>query len=427
VKRKIFTLLFAAVLAVFAAVPVLAFEDYGHIYDGTGRFDRTSLSSLSGDKLTALSDRYAIEARVDIVTDLEGRSISEYARLFYDQYGYGYGDTDDGILLMVQLRPDDDGFAFGDYEVCYGGEAETIFNGDFRDTLETALDIHFSPESWTGDFASDNEACVAGLTAFADVLDNVLGTVLEPAAPTAAESFFGDDTGRLSEEELASLNEKALEISNLYQCGVYGLIVEDYREYDQESVYDAAKALYKEKEFGLGGDRDGVFLLLSMADRDYALIAHGEKGNGAFTDYGKDELSGEFLGDFGKDDWYGGFSSYLSGADRFLALYDEGEPYDVGSSAGSKAASFLLKLFLIAVVPAAAALVICLFLRRSMKTAVKAVSARDYLADSGIRFTCREDNFSHITEVITKLPEASSSSGGTTVDSGGFSGKSGKF
>lgn len=49
-----------------------------------------------------------------------------------------------------------------------------------------------------------------------------------------------------------------------------------------------------------------------------------------------------------------------------------------------------------------------------------------YLTAGSVVITGREDYFTHTTETRTKI-EKSSGSGGTTVDSDGFSGKSGKF
>lgn len=52
--------------------------------------------------------------------------------------------------------------------------------------------------------------------------------------------------------------------------------------------------------------------------------------------------------------------------------------------------------------------------------------ADTYLIAGSVEITGREDHFTHTTETRTKI-EKSSGSGGTTVDSDGFSSKSGKF
>ena len=57
---------------------------------------------------------------------------------------------------------------------------------------------------------------------------------------------------------------------------------------------------------------------------------------------------------------------------------------------------------------------------RLMKSVSAKTEANAYL------ITGREDHFTHTTEIRQKI-ETDSDSGGTTVDSDGFSGKSGKF
>ena len=61
-----------------------------------------------------------------------------------------------------------------------------------------------------------------------------------------------------------------------------------------------------------------------------------------------------------------------------------------------------------------------------MKSVSAKTEADAYLAAGSMEITGREDHFTHTTEVRTRI-ERSSESGGTTVDSDGFSGKSGKF
>ena len=84
-----------------------------------------------------------------------------------------------------------------------------------------------------------------------------------------------------------------------------------------ETIYEAAKTLYQEYSLGYGEEKSGELLLLSMAERDYTLIAYGY-GNTAFTDYGKDKLSEVFLDDFGDDNWYSGLSDYLDKSESML-------------------------------------------------------------------------------------------------------------
>lgn len=235
-------------------------------------------------------------------------------------------------------------------------------------------------------------------------------------------AFIDDGADLLTTEEELLLEETAQEISERYGCGVHIVTLWDYSAYGSD-VRSAAEKYYTNHNCGMGSDADGVLLMLSMAERDYALIAHGSIGNSAFTDYGKEVLSEEFLDDFRYDDWFGGFSDYLSVSDDFLHAASNGAPVDVGQGSGSGVGMTLVMLLL---VPAAIAGIACGIMAASMKTARIKTHADDYR--KGIQLTNRHDRFITRTVVRQKIEtSSSSSSGGTRVNSGGFSGRSGKF
>ena len=137
----------------------------------------------------------------------------------------------------------------------------------------------------------------------------LLLAILLPATALAASGFedarlgfVTDEAGLLTNDEWAALEERAEEISQRQRCGVYIILLDDFTRYTYDSSVDeAAKSLYTDYALGYGPQKSGVLLLLSMAERDYALIAYGY-GNTAFTDYGKDRLADVFLDDFGDDD-----------------------------------------------------------------------------------------------------------------------------
>lgn len=256
----------------------------------------------------------------------------------------------------------------------------------------------------------------------------MLMTLCAPALAAAFEEaeldFVTDAAGILTEEALSELEQRAAEISQRYQCGVYVVVLDDFTSYVSDAdAYEAAKAIYQEYKLGFGEERSGELLLLSMAERDYALIAFGY-GNTAFTDYGKNVLSDAFLDDFGDDDWYGGFSDYLEESEAMLAAAQSGEPLDVDSGGSvSGAAAFgcsLLPGF-------ALALLITFCVKRvQMHSVAGKTEANAYVLPGSVEITGRQDFFTHTTEVRRKI-EQSDSGSGTTIDSDGFSGGSGKF
>lgn len=242
----------------------------------------------------------------------------------------------------------------------------------------------------------------------------------------AAEPELGcvtDAASLLSDQQWATLEGKAEALSAQYECGIYIITLDDFTDYvNTNDVYEAAKAIYREYSLGWGAEKSGVLLLLSMAERDYSLIAYGY-GNTAFTDYGKDQLAKRFLDNFGEDDWYGGFSDYLNKCGSMLSTAREGHPLDVDSNPLIRLAGIGISLL----VGCAAAFVIAVWVSdRMMKSVSAKTEAGAYLTAGSVEITGREDHFTHTTETRSKI-ERNSDSGGTTIDSDGFSGKSGKF
>jgi len=236
----------------------------------------------------------------------------------------------------------------------------------------------------------------------------------------SAFSYVQDEALLITATKAAQLEETAASVSEQYGCGVYIVAVQDYSLYGS-SVREAAENYFLVNGLGLGNDSNGVLLFLSMAERDYALIAHGNIGNTAFTDYGKDVLSEAFLDDFRYDDWAGGFADYLDMSGQLLHAAAAGEPVDVTQGGGTG-----LTLVLVLLVPALIAGISCAVMVFSMKTARIKTHADEYR--KAVRLSERQDRFITRTVVRQKIESSSSSSrGGTSVNSRGFSGKSGKF
>lgn len=256
-------------------------------------------------------------------------------------------------------------------------------------------------------------ACI--LTAFL-----LLTALILPAA--AAARCVYDTAGLLSADDCAALEQTAQRISRERQCAVYFVSVENFRDYGDGDIFDVARRIFLDNDFGMGENRDGVLLILSMADRDYCLLAHGF-GDTALTDYGKDYISEEFLDNFADNDWYGGCLDYLTHTDELLGMARAGKIFDVGSwvtSGGMWVCSLVAAMLL--------ALIVCGIQRALMKKNVRQQSCATGYLEGSIEITRNRDVFTHSTEIRQKIEtEKSASSGGHTHSSDGFSGKSGKF
>lgn len=247
------------------------------------------------------------------------------------------------------------------------------------------------------------------------------------AQASASAGYVQDAAGLLTAEEQTQLEESCAAAAQNYGCGIYIVTVQDYTDYGS-SVENAAEAIYAGLDLGVGEGRNGILLLLSMAERDYDLAAYGEQAHYSFTDYGKERLAGSFLDDFREDDWYGGFADFVYEAARYLEGAEEGTPVDLPGAVQTER-SFGQKLPVIILVPCGLSLIVCLILRAQMKTAKRQTQAREYLAGDGVNMRIRRDLYTHSTQTVQVIPKNnnSNSGGGTTVNSGGFSHSSGKF
>ena len=258
----------------------------------------------------------------------------------------------------------------------------------------------------------------------------LLLTLLVPQTVFAAKTEPVTDTvGLLTSEQERELNQRARDIALQYGCEVAVFVV-DKMNYDD--AYESAKYIYREYDLGYGDAKSGVLLFLSMAERDYAVIAYGS-GNTAFTDHAKDVLIDKhILPPLRQNDYYRAFAAYLDTAEEYLAMAKDGAPFDVGTDKEYRAENarkaLPYKLAITVLAPLLIAWLFCSRWKRQMKTAVEAREADKYIPEGGFVLSVKEDLFLYMTETRSKIESSSSSSsGGTTKDKDGFSGKSGKF
>ena len=257
------------------------------------------------------------------------------------------------------------------------------------------------------------------------------------SAEEAQLDHVTDTAGILSENALSTLNSNAAQISQYYGCGVYIVIVSDYRDYVNGDIGYFSETIYKSYALGEGEGKNGILLSLSMNERDYDLCAYGDFANYAFTDYGKDQLAESFLDNFRRDDWEGGFNDYLSNSGWILEKAKAGEPvdivvYDQPTYTEPQRGIDPLEGFLMIFIPGGAAGVTVSRMKSRMKTAKKQTQAREYIGEGGVRLTVSNDQYINSTETrqIIRQERAGGGGGhmgGTHVNSGGFSHHSGKF
>jgi len=250
--------------------------------------------------------------------------------------------------------------------------------------------------------------------------------VLLFSVPVFAENdtlLILDDASVLSEEEYAELYLHAYDITEKYECAVHIVTIDD-PDLDMNSIQQFSESLYlSSDQFGYGPSKDGFMLVVNVSERCYWLLAYGDFGNMALTDYGKEIMSEEFLDDFSFDDWPRGFQDYLNFSEQVLEMAVDGAPLDKAEQPASPLTSYGIGAFFALIV----SFITCESFKGKMLTAVKSSYAHHYIDMLNTNIEFRNDRFAYRTTTRSKIQSSKSKEGGTTVNKKGFSGKGGKF
>lgn len=254
---------------------------------------------------------------------------------------------------------------------------------------------------------------------------------------SACAAHVTDDARLFSDQERAYLEQRATEISEKYNFGVYIVTLDNYLNYHGSSNIEKFTVnYYDENGFGYGDDKAGTTLLLSMAERDYDLDFNSDRANEIFTYSGREQMKSRFLAYFRQNDFYGGFDEYLSTCEEYLQAAADGTP--VGASDGVPDGYWdnytdydneRLPLWIALIPGAIAAILAGVLTSIPMHSAKKKRDADVYRVPGSLNVRRRSDMFLHRSVTRTPRETESSSSGSDShnYSSGSHSGSSGKF
>ena len=235
-----------------------------------------------------------------------------------------------------------------------------------------------------------------------------------------------DDAGLLTEEEADALLDKLEEISERQECEVAVVTVDSL---EGKTSQDYADDFYDYNGYGYGKDDDGILLLISMEDRDYAITTYGF-GITAFTDAGLQYVVNDFKPALSGGRYGDAFNDFADCCDKFLTQAHTGEPYDGDNMPKGTVHPVYIPISL------AIGFLISLLIGRSKSAKLKSVrkkeSAADYQVAGSMRLYQNSDVLvaSNVTSRVVSSSSGSSSGGSSThTSSSGRShgGTSGKF
>lgn len=430
-KRKLTALLLVLLLAVTLTVPALAYQTYGVLYSDAETLVTPALRTLGTTTLPRVTEETGIDIRVDVYDEIGQDTLAETAKYIYDEYDYGAENG--GVSLSLYVASDASGYLITDGGWCVyaGGDAA------LQSAVEGAVAEYLTGSAWGGDLAQDRQALTGAVTALGNAVQayaETSGGADGQAVTTSAQlGYVTDEAGLLTGAQTTELAQRAAALAQRSGVGVYILTVDDYADYGFSDVETASYSLYHDYTLGVGDGRDGILLLLSMSNRKYATFVYGDKAEPIFSSAALQRLEDDFLDDFRDDDWYDGFSDYIDGCAGLLTSGSGDDVFDM-TDADSDTGSFfsfrlLARNFVIAlVISCVIALIVCLILKRKMRSVRRQTEARAYVTPEGLHLTRRDDVYTHTTVTRRKIErDNDNSGGGSDFSGGGGHGRSGSF
>ncbi len=242
------------------------------------------------------------------------------------------------------------------------------------------------------------------------------------AVPAFAADGFADEYYRvndladlLTDSEEAALLQKLDEISQRQKMDVTVAIVNDLDGYDTAAEY--ADVVYEYCKYGYGAEKDGLLLLISMEDRDWAISTCGY-GITAFTDADIEYIGKQIKSDLSDGNYAAAFDTYANLCDEFITKARNGESLSI------------IWIPVSIVVGVVLALIIVGSMKGKLKTVRSQAAANNYLKKDGLAITESSNLFLYRNVTRTKKSKENSGSGSSTHTSSSgttHGGGSGKF
>ena len=251
-----------------------------------------------------------------------------------------------------------------------------------------------------------------------------------PAFAAEADGFadeyyrLNDLAEILSDSEEAALLEKLDEVSLRQKVDVTILTVDEIEGYD--SATDYADDVYEFCNYGYGPSKDGVLLLISMEDHDWAISTSGY-GITAFTDAGIDYIAAQMKDNLTDGDYATAFNTYVTLCDTFIKQARNGNPFDKADLPREPLSMIWIPISI--VIGVVLALIIVGTMKGKLKTVRAQAAANSYLKKDSLAVTESSDLFLYHTVTRTERKKKSSSGSSTHTSSSGktHGGCSGKF
>lgn len=227
-----------------------------------------------------------------------------------------------------------------------------------------------------------------------------------------------DDAYLLSEYEYQSLLDKLDRISEREQFDIVIVTTDSLGGYTSTQYADD---FYDYNGYGMGAGYDGILLLISMEERDWAISTHGF-GVTAFTDAGQKRLVDQFIGDLSDGNYFSAFNKFADTSQNYIIQAKTEKPYDSPNLPKNELPSQLPERELspyLPVITTAIGVVIAFIITSIMALQLKSVrmqtAAGNYIKDNSLKIIESRDVFLYANLSKTKIQKAQSSSSGSST------------
>lgn len=214
-----------------------------------------------------------------------------------------------------------------------------------------------------------------------------------------------DIAGLLTEDENWELIAKLDEISIRQSMDIVVLTTDTL---DGDSPMDYADYAYDSLQFGYGDSRDGVLLLVSIAESDWYISTCGY-GITAFTDAGIQHIGDEIRPYLSDGDFMTAFERYAELCDEFITRARSGEPYDRGTLP-KEPFSHVKWIFGSLIVGFIVATIVVGRMKGQLKTVRAQNTANSYMKKDSMNVAESRDLFLYRT--VTRTAKATNNGGG---------------
>lgn len=248
-------------------------------------------------------------------------------------------------------------------------------------------------------------------TIFSVILALILVMNLAVCAAAATDTgLLYDEADLLTSAEETELLTKLQSVGAEHQAQ---LIVVTLPSMNGGDIDQFVEYIYDSMNFGIGENRDGVLLLVSMDPRQYRILSNGYAGSA--IDVGTIDRIGEaIVPDLSAGYYADAFAAFAEQCDYYLDGYQNGYPFNFGQ-----------KLMVALVIGLVAGLIVALVLKGQLKTVYKQNQARSYVKPGTMQLTTNSDIF--LYHDVKRTPRPKSNSSGSRSSSSSRSVGGGSF